>query len=493
MRLGRLAVGSHLVASAGVAFVGSGCVLTDDGVDDETHVVDAGLPTPCSASPSTTPFCTSSQGTCPLLADDTITCPAGSVVSQGLATAGALGLASAPGGAGDVVFAATNPAAGASASEYVELGSFDGTGAATFTVDTFPSVALDYEGDESNASLFVLAGAQGAPILLDTIGGPLAVAIGSAASGGTFSVENAVAAPPGSDGWFVGGGAVEPSGAIDVLLQDGATSEVAHRDTGGTWTTSPLPAYDLGSAAIAVDSTGVVYTVGWVSDMTASGMSELEMVVGSAAPVVVSTAAQTDVTPVELTVGQDASGSPLPVAAFGATLTLALPDGKGGFTTLEPQLSIAQPYQDGCGTSLSLGNCSCPQTCSQTGDAIGWVGLVRDTQGDVYVAWLEVDTNMTYPVTLNSTSVGSQMLTCSCNPDLQNGTGDTTGIGLQLERVVTSPSPSTQHRGTIPVPESVTGSLLAADGNGTIQLLVTTTSSGSSALRRVVLDASKLP
>jgi hypothetical protein len=480
---------SAFFVAAIVGFASSACLDLGDGTSRSAGPMQpAGPPTPCTASASTTPFC--SSGTCPLIADDAITCPSGPV-TEGFSSTGALGLASAPGERGDMVFAATSGAYEAG-QEYVELGAFDPTGTATFTVDTFPPVADD-TGEGGNAGLFVVADAQGAPIILSTISGGLSAAIGSATSGGTFTIEQALPAPADGDGWLIGGAVIDSGGVVDVLLQTGQTSEIARRDTTGEWTSNPLPSLGIGSAAIAVDSTGVVYVAGWVT-ASAAGMEQLEIIAGSNAPAIVSTLAAMYVTPVDLTVGKNADGSPLPVAAFGTTLTLAVPDGKGGFTTIQPPLMVAQPYQDGCGSSLSLGNCSCPQTCSQTGDGIGWVQLVRDAQGDVYVAWLEIDTNMTYPVTLNSTSVGSQMITCSCDPDTQNGTGTVTGLGLQLERLVMSPAPSTEHRGTIPVPSDITGSVQAVDGNGTIQLLVASASTGGTGtLRRVVLDASKLP
>jgi hypothetical protein len=490
-RLGLAAWQSYLVA-AGIGAMTTACTLPDDNPPTQRATPDAGPPTPCTASASTTPFCTSATGTCPLLADDTIACPANPPVSQGFAPSGSVGLASGPGHRGDLVFATASGTYNAQ-QEYVELGAFDPAGTATFVVDTFPPIPYEDTGSEARAGLFAVTSPQGAPILLSTIGGALSAAVGTAASGGTFTVESALPAPGAGEGWLIAGAVVEPNGAIDALVQSSQTSEVARRDPTGTWTNRALPSYAFGSAAIAVDASGVVYTAGWVAASTA-GMMQLEISAGSKAPVALATLAEMDVTTVELTVGRNSDGSPLPVAAFGSTLTLAVPDGKGGFTTIQPTLAVAQPYKDDCAGSLSLGNCSCPSTCSQTGDTAAWVQLVRDAQGNVYVAWLEVDTNMTYPVMLNSTSVGSQKITCSCDPALQNGTGTTTGVGLQLERLVTTPSASTEHRGTIPVPAETTGSAQAVDGNGTIQLLLAATgSTGAATMRRVVLDASKLP
>lgn len=118
---------------------------------------------------------------------------------------------------------------------------------------------------------------------------------------------------------------------------------------------------------------------------------------------------------------------------------------------------------------------------------------MRDAAGDVYIAWLEVDENIVYPVTLNSTSVGSQMITCSCTQGGQPTTDDSTAVGLQLDRVVLTPIPHTEHRGTIPVPQA-TVTMQAADGNGTLQIVVAgTAAGGTDNLRRVVFDASKLP
>ena len=482
------------IASAGstrlLVAVIMGLACSACGPDDSktTAPPQASPPGPCTAAASSTPFCSqgsSDGGTCPLLADDIITCPGNGVVTSGLSATGSIGMASAPGRRGDLVFA-TASSGGDDPQEYVELGAFAPTGSATFTLDTFPPSAFYEGGGGSNAGLLVVTNAQGAPIILSSIGGALTAAIGSASSGGTFSVESALAAPDNGEGWAIAGAVVEPAGAVDVLAQSGSATQLARRDTSGHWTSSPLP-YSI-SPAIGVDAKGVVYTAGWVT-ASAAGMEQLEIAVGSSAPAVVTTVAEMDVTVLDLAVGQNPDGSALPVVAFGSTLTLAVPDGSGGFTTIQPMLSVAQPYQDGCGGSLSLGNCSCPQTCSRTGDQAGWLQLVRDAQGDVYVAWLEVDTNMVYPVTLNSTSVGGQMITCSCDPDLQSGMGSSTALGLQLDRLVTSPTPHTEHRGTIPVPSESTA-FQAVDGNGTIQLLAAST---GGAMRRVVLDASQLP
>jgi hypothetical protein len=448
-------------------------------------------PLPCAAVASPTPFCSSEQGTCPLLADDTVSCLSGTNATQAFSSTGGLGLASVPGNRGDMVFSVSN-GADEQQQNYIEFGAFEPTGSATFSVHSFPPVTTEATGGQSNAGLMVVANPQGAPIILSTTGGGLSAAIGSATSGGTFTVEPAMVAPPNEEGWLIGGAAVDGSGVVDVLLQTGTTSDLAQRGTTGKWTALPLPALGFGSAALAVDTTGLVYVAGWVA-AAAAGMENLEIIAGSKAPVVVASLAQTDVTVTQLTVGQDSDGSPMPVAAFGNPVTLAVPDGTGGFTTVQPTFAVAAPYQDGCGSSLSLGNCSCPQSCSQMGDTSAWVQLVRDAQGDVYVAWLEVNINMTYPVTLNSTSVGSQMITCSCSPDLQNGTGTTTGVGIQLERLVMSPSPSTVHRGTIPVPSDIIGSLQAVDGNGTVQLLVPSAAQEMGPVRRVVFDASQLP
>jgi hypothetical protein len=477
------------VAIAGLG--SSACVdLAGDTTTPRQQPPPPGPPTPCTASPSPTPFCSSGSATCPVIADDTIACPSGQPSVEGLSSTGTLGLTSAPGRGGDMVFAATSGTY-QQQQEYVELGAFDPNGTGTFMVDPFPPVAETNTGGQSNAGLSVVANAQGAPIILSTIGGGLSAAIGSAPSGGTFTVEQAVAAPSDARGWLVGGAVVEPSGGVDVLLQTGQTTELAHRDATGSWTTTPLPTLDLGYTAIAVDAAGVVYAAGWANAST-PGDKQLEIIVGSKAPVVIATVAAGNTTTIDFTVGKNSDGSPLPVAAYGSPLVLAVPDGKGGFTTVQPKLTVAQPYQDGCGGSLSLGNCSCSMTCTRTGDSGAWAQLVRDASGNVYLAWLEIDTNMTYPIMLNSTSVGGQDITCSCDPQLQKGTGTITGLGLQLERLVMSPTPSTQHRGTIAVPSDVTGSILASDGNGTIQLLVASASSGG-ALRRVVLDASKLP
>jgi hypothetical protein len=376
--------------------------------------------------------------------------------------------------------------------EYVEVGLFDTTGASSFAVDTFAPLPLANTGAGGLAGLDVVTGPQGTPVLLSTIGGGLTAAIGPSAAGGAWSLENAVAAPTDGRGWLLGGAGVEAGGAIDVLLQGATSSNVAHRDPGGAWTTSPL-AYTIDPAAIAVDATGKVYTAGWVD--ANGGAAQLEVTVGSGAPIVLATGATTDVGQVEITVGRNADGSPLPVVAYGSTLTLAVPDGKGGFTKVQPTLTVAQSYADTCGDAngLSLGNCTCVATCGQTGDSVNDVELVRDAQGDVYIAWLEVDTNYTYPVDKSTTSVVGQTVTCTCTPDLSNGSGEVSAVGLELERLVMTPTPHTEHRGTIPVPPHI-GSVLAADGNGTLQLLISSDeTSGTIALRRVVFDASKMP
>ena len=63
---------------------------------------------------------------------------------------------------------------------------------------------------------------------------------------------------------------------------------------------------------------------------------------------------------------------------------------------------------------------------------------------------------------------------------------------LQLDRLVMTPTPHTEHRGTIPVPAE-TRSLQIADGHGTLQVLTSAPTRGQGTLRRVVLDATRLP
>jgi hypothetical protein len=476
--------------SALLAVGGAACSLDD--TQPSRAIPPAGPPAPCTAAAASTPFCSPSMGTCPLLADDVLTCPGNGVITTGLATSEQVGLASAPGHGGDVVFA-TVGGGGGNEQEYVELASFGPTGAATFSLDALPPLPYPGNGGASEAGLVALTGPKGAPVILSTLDGALRAAVGSSASGGTFHAELAVADPYGddsSDGWYIAGSGAEPDGSIDVLLQVSTKEVLAHRDASGVWTTRTM-APSLDQPVLAVDAAGKVYVAGWTASAT-SGMFDLQLLVGSSPAVVLATVSQSEVTALSLTVGQS-NGAALPVVAFGATLGLAVPDGKGGFMTFQPTLTVATPYVDGCTGSLSLGNCSCPMSCSQVGDEINWVQLVRDSQGDVYVAWLEVDANRNYPVMLNSTSVGSQMITCSCDPQLGAGADTTTAVGLQLDRLVLSPAPHTEHRGTIPVPAQ-TVSLQATDGNGTLQLLLSGPAAGSTGtLRRVVLDASQLP
>ena len=490
--LGRRGTSRGAIAGAFLACGSAACSLAGDTMRTES-VTPAGPTAPCTASPSVTPFCTASECKCPLLSDDTIACPADQSIAPGSTPGGAMALASAPGGGGDLAFASANAASGTQEQEYVELGMFDGSGAATFLVDVLLPRPTTTSAAR-RAGVFVLATSAGVPIVLSTVG-ELSAAIGPSTPGGSFNVAQALAAPASADGWLLGGAVVEPGGgAVDVLVQDGTSTQVARLDAYGNWTTGAAPSYGLGEAAIAVDSTGVVYTAGWV-ESAAGGMADLEIVHGTLAPVVVATVDEAQATGMQLTVGQASDGSPLPVLAFGSTLTLAVPDGQGGFTTFPSALTVAQPYVNGCTASLSLGNCSCAATCAQTGDTVSSLQLVRDAQGNVYVAWLEDSVDMTYPVSLESTSVGSQMITCDCNPQLQSGSGSTTAMGLQLERLVMTPTPHTEHRGTIPVPSNALA-LQAVDGNGTLQLLTTapaTTAGVAGTVRRVVLDASKLP
>lgn len=486
---------SWLAVWIGLLSGGPGCVLpiseSGDGSPSSqpTAPQDAGPPALCTAHAPSSPFCTTADaGLCPLLADEIIACPPGALPSSGQ-----VGLGTAPGGGGDIAFAAVNDDR-SQPSEYVELGLFGAAGSSpTFTLGAFAPIPFDGSGAQANASLVVLTSPSGAPIVLDTLDLSLRVAIGLAASGATFAVESAVPAPAGGEGgWLVAGAGVEPGGALDVLLQAGADVELAHRDTTGHWTTRAL-SLPGGPLAMALDAKGTPYVAGWAAPATSGGMQQLELVVGSSAPVPIATASAMDVTTVEVTVGQASDGSPLPVVAYGQTLSLALPDGKGGYTTIQPQLTVQTPYVDGCMDSLSLGNCSCASSCSQKGDQIDTVQLVRDAAGDVYVAWLEVDEDMVFPVTLNSTSYGNQMITCSCTVAGTPSTYSSVAVGLQLERLVPGPSAHTEHRGMIPVPPATVG-LQAADGNGTLQVLVAgTAAEGPNNLRRVVLDANKLP
>jgi hypothetical protein len=140
-------------------------------------VPEAGPPEPCTASPSSSPFCTPGSGVCPLLADDTITCPAPGILATGLTQTETVGIATAASQGGALAFAVLNST---SQDQYLELGTFDAKGLASFTVDTSAPTPYAQTGGSTNAGILVVSGPGGVPVILDTIGGGLRAVVGPA-------------------------------------------------------------------------------------------------------------------------------------------------------------------------------------------------------------------------------------------------------------------------------------------------------------------------